>query len=856
MLRTRSFFVFLAVMAFLAGASLLVVRYTLVDAMDRVERRLAEDVLRTIRTVVEAEMLKMVRTTRDWAFWSATYQFIEDLNTGYIEENLTAESFKSLHVHGMLFYNKDRVLRYQTRFDFSTGVETRFSEELLGKVQKTISLFSPQDEGDCISGIFVHEGKALLTAACPILDSDVTGPSRGTLVLVREMDQEIIDFLQATTNHTIAATADDLETDVSSAQPRSPEISLKFFKDQIVGRVVFPGLQSHGALIVETQMERSIHRQAVQSMRLFAAALAILALWSLGALWYFMDRKVLRRIGDIVLKTRKLPLVSENAAQASNLDEIGVLRQSMNELLRNLERAVEEKLEQQQELHTILETNPVGIVLVDQEKRTVSWANSKALELMGRSLDEVRNRSCKDVVCPARGPECPVLDLGREVRDVECLMPTSEGKGVPVLRSIVAVTYNRRPHLLEAVGDLRAQKALESQLDRAKKLETVGLVAGGVAHDLNNLLTSLVGYPDMLLGRMSAADPMYRPLTLIRDAGLKAGAIVQDLLTLARRGVKTTERFDLGQLMTRVFSSTEFAVLRSAHPDVRIVIQVESRHFYCLGSEPHLEKALMNLVRNAVEAIADTGTVTVAVDGVELDQPKSGFETVPAGRWIRLRIQDTGCGIAAEDLPHIFEPFYTKKKMGSRSGTGLGMTVIWHAVKDMGGFVDVESAPGHGTTFTLYLPEADPPAGDSRAEWTETLPKGSGQKILVVEDMEDQRILVEKLLTDLGYRVFTACTGREAVALALTQDFDALVLDMRLGDDMDGLDVYREILKHRPTQRVLVVSGDVSEERVAALTSLGVSHYLPKPYSLQKMAEAVHLVLQSPPGDLPQGAVQ
>lgn len=831
---------------FLVLSAVLTARYTLVTQLEMLERRWAEDTLKAVRTTVTAELKKLSWTTRDWSVWDVTYQFMGDFNPDYVEENCTLDGFKTIRVHAALYYDETHALRQQVAFDFDSGSETTLSDPFVNRIPSVPGFFPEKDAQDCTTALLIDNATPMLAAACPILTSQSQGPRRGTLVFVRKIENEFLKQLQEIIDRPVTPRVVSL-VDASPENPMDLP-ALEFSEERIIGRVVFPDAEQRAAFVLETTMERSVHRQTVRSLTFFGVALGILALWALAAQWYFMERKVLRRIAQLLHKTRGLSSEWAMPEKDQAMDEITLLQRSVDGLLKNLENAVEKNLEQQRETLTILETNPVGIILVDAETRTVSWANAKALELMGRDLKDIHGRSCKQLVCPSQDRDCPVLDHRRVVRDVECVMPTKNGEGVPVLRSIATVTYRQRPHLLEAVMDLRPQKALESQLDRAKKMETVGLVAGGVAHDLNNLLTTLVGYPDMLLRRMHADNPVYRHLTLIRDAGLKAGAIVQDLLTLTRRGVKATEPFDLGELVHRFLSSSEFAVLRSTHPRVRFQTQVESRRFPCQGSPIHLEKALSNLVRNAAEAIAETGTVTLAVEGVTLEEAHNGYETVPAGRWIRTRIEDTGAGIPEEDLTHIFEPFYTKKKMG-RSGTGLGMTIVWHAVKDMGGFVDVQSAPGRGTTFSLYLPEADEPALEEADLPPQGFPKGSGESILVVEDMEDQRILVETMLTDLGYHVFTAADGREALALASTRKFDALVLDMMLTDDMDGPQVYQEILKVNPAQRAVVVSGDVSADRVAAIKNLGVSHFVPKPYSLAKLAEAVHAVLRgdSPP---------
>ncbi|WP_448383334.1 CHASE4 domain-containing protein [Desulfosoma sp.] len=843
MLRTRSFLIFLGVTIFLAVSALVIARYTLVYQLDRLEKRAAEEALRTIRAGLDIELRKLVRTTSDWAFWDLSYEFVQDLNDDFIQENLTQETFATLHIQGMLFYNEVRELRYAKALDSASGSLANFPEPLLETIRSLSIFFHSPESQTCTSGLLTYEGTALLLASCPILTSRSEGPARGSLVFVKPLDEEVLDLLRETANRPVTLHV-AMPAYASEALLTDGAPSLEVQPHRILGRVLYNDALGRPTMALETEMDRAVHHQALQSFTVFAVSLVLVALWAMGALWYMVDRKILRRLSALVRKTRSMPLETNQPVAKGALDEIALLRRSIDSLLLGLEQAMEANFQKQAEIQSILEGNPVGIVLVDTEKRTVSWANGKTLELTGRTLEEIRGASCKRVVCPSKdSPLCPVLDEGQNVRDAECLMPAKDGGSIPVLRSIVTVTYDGRPHLLETVMDLRPQKALEEQLDRAKKLEAVGLIAGGVAHDLNNLLTSLMGYPDLLLRRIDENHPFHRPLTRMRDAGLKAGAIVQDLLTLARRGVKCMEPIDMYDLLGRIFSSPEFSVLRSTHPGVQFRLEMGSHPPYSLGSEPHLEKALINLIRNAAEAIGETGSVTVSVRRVHLEAPKVGYETIPPGRYIAVRVQDTGKGIPEKDLPHIFEPFYTKKKMG-QSGTGLGMTIIWHAVKDMQGYIDVASRPDHGTTFTVYLPEMEPPDHAQSLPSHHGIPRGSGERILVVEDMEDQRILVKALLTDLGYRVETAANSREALQRVTADRFDALVLDMILEEDgLDGAAVYREVLKVNPDQKALVVSGDVSADRVAAVTALGVSHFVSKPYTVEKLASALHAVL-------------
>lgn len=191
-------------MVLLAVSAVLAARYTLVAELDRLERQFAEDALRAIRATINGELTKLMRTTHDWAFWDATYQFITDLNETYIQENLTEDAFASLHLRGALYYDKDRKLRHQAAFDPESGhMLATFPEAFLHAVDSAAALFPAPESTQCTSGILTHDGQALLAAACPILGSHAEGPARGTLVFLRQFDEEILTLITETANRPI-----------------------------------------------------------------------------------------------------------------------------------------------------------------------------------------------------------------------------------------------------------------------------------------------------------------------------------------------------------------------------------------------------------------------------------------------------------------------------------------------------------------------------------------------------------------------------------------------------------------------------------------------------------------------------
>ncbi len=284
--------------------------------------------------------------------------------------------------------------------------------------------------------------------------------------------------------------------------------------------------------------------------------------------------------------------------------------------------------------------------------------------------------------------------------------------------------------------------------------------------------------------------------------------------------------------------SADHQSLAARHRGVHVACVLGREPVRTLGSPEHLVRALQGLILNAFPAM-ERGTLRIATRNVTLGQDHAGYERVKCGDYAVLEVSDEGPALGPEDLERIFEPFYTKKFL-KRTGTGLGLPVVWGIVKDHGGFVDVRSGPGPGTTFTLYLPSvAEGPASDAAPPEDAGPRPGKGETILVVDDIAEQRTIAAGILSRLGYRVLPMAGGEAALEYLKVHSVDLVVLDMVMDPGMDGLETYQSMLKVRPGQKAILASGYAETERVREARRLGAGAYLRKPYTVEKLGRAV-----------------
>ncbi|MGV8058141.1 MAG: PAS domain S-box protein [Smithellaceae bacterium] len=520
---------------------------------------------------------------------------------------------------------------------------------------------------------------------------------------------------------------------------------------------------------------------------------------------------------------------------------LGVTR-NINERMQAQERLCESEAR----LNMILEFNPTAIILVKKKTRKITYANNSARQAVGLPSEDILGRVCHRFVCPAELNTCPICDLGQSINRSERFLLRSDGSLIPILKTVVIINIAGEEYLLESFIDISEPKKaeeekhlLQERLQRAEKMEALGTLAGGVAHDLNNVLGVVVGYSELLLSEIEESSKIRQRVLNIMQGGDRAAAIVQDLLTMARRGVHAGTVININDSIIDFEKSPEFLKLSSLYPDVQIQTSLVPDLLNIMGSPVHLSKTLYNLVSNAVEAMPGMGgRVTIKTNNQYLDRPVQGYDDVSEGDYVVLSVSDTGEGISAADLKHIFEPFYTKKVMG-RSGTGLGLSVVWGTIKDHQGYVDVQSAEGEGTTFTLYFPVTRQEISKDHISISLSEYMGNSETVLIVDDIKEQRKLAVEMLRKLNYQTASVSCGEEAVEYLTTGKADIIVLDMIMEPGMDGLDTYRKILEINPQQKAVIVSGFSETDRVSQVQKLGAGAYVKKPYVLEKLGIAV-----------------
>jgi PAS domain S-box-containing protein len=489
----------------------------------------------------------------------------------------------------------------------------------------------------------------------------------------------------------------------------------------------------------------------------------------------------------------------------------------------------------------ILEVGPDGCILL-VNAAAVRLFGYERQELVGASVDILVPERLRDKHAAARAqylgqPQRRAIAGGREVQ-----ARRKDGSEFPAEASLIPLGCGQETVVTCIIRDVTARKLLEEQLAQSQRLEALGRLAGGVAHDFNNLLTIIGGYGQMALESVKAGHPLRQNVEPIVEAANQASALTRQLLTFSRRQIVKPRVIDLNRLIAK----TSVMLKRVIGEDVELRLALHPRIWRTKADPGQMEQVLMNLAANARDAMPAGGWLAIATDNFEADGGEGLPARPPAGQYVLLSVGDSGSGLDAETRSHAFEPFFTTK--GRSKGTGLGLSTVYGVVKQSGGEIWVDSEPGRGACFRIYLPRTTRTPKHARHEGRRRRPSRGTETILLVEDEPEVRKLVCEMLVRLGYQVLEACDGPEALALLQAR---GPVVDLLLTDvimpQMSGPELAGHLAALRPGLKVLYMSGypgEIIARRRVADTEAALP-LLPKPFTRETLGWKIRQVLDA-----------
>lgn len=514
-----------------------------------------------------------------------------------------------------------------------------------------------------------------------------------------------------------------------------------------------------------------------------------------------------------------------------------------HEMLRELKRS-------ENRFQILAQATSEGIVIHDNGR--LIEANNQFFSMFGYPADELKEGIFLEKILAPASLKFALQRIKNSVcGNSQDIGVKRNGTTFPIEAKTNLINYLGRPARVCTIRDLSERVKAEEErfelykkLEKANKLNALGLMAGSVAHDLNNILVGVVSYPDLLLSQMQESDRFYPQIKKIQEAGKRAVAVVADLITLARGGSFSATVENINDILLNHFNSIEHCSRLADYPNVvlQTKLQLDLHNTPC--SPQHINKVILNLIGNALEAVGEEGLIRITTENCKFTHPTATNNAAAHNdEYVKLSIADNGPGIPQKNLDHIFEPFYTTKTMG-KSGTGLGLSIVWNTVQEHKGWIEVKNN-NPGVIFDIYLPATHEELSRPKHQATKFVPRGNGEKILLIDDQPEQIETIERMLTHLGYQAYSAIGGEEGIAFLQSRQVDLILLDMIMSTGMNGCETYERILQIRPGQKAIIISGYSTAEHVSKARHLGISQFLEKPISLAILDRAVRQMLHA-----------
>ncbi|SDP58945.1 hybrid sensor histidine kinase/response regulator [Desulforhopalus singaporensis] len=574
---------------------------------------------------------------------------------------------------------------------------------------------------------------------------------------------------------------------------------------------------------------------------------------------------IARQIKESNIATTTIMLTGMNtveiAVQAMKDGAYDFLNKPLNHelLLKTLEKAHQHNrlkkdlVVSEQRFQTLAEAAWEGIVIHAGGK--IIEANEQFLSLFQYGADDIeRGLTLSDIVDTAPADTSATSILQGEYGSFTVNARKKDGTALVIEIKSRTMTYHNRPRAVCAIRDIseriRAEEeklALQKKLAATSKLNALGLMAGSIAHDLNNILAGIVSYPDLLLMQMDETSRFYPQIKKIQEAGQRAAAVVSDLVAITRGSQRPQDVHNLNDIVLEYLNSIEHGERLARYPDISVQTRLQKNihNVYC--SPANIHKLLLNLIGNGIEAVGKEGCITITTGNCLFVHPELANEGRNHGlEHVRLTIADNGPGISEKDADRIFDPFYTTKIMG-KSGSGLGLSIVWNIVQQHGGWIELKNNRP-GAVFEIYLPATNDPLKLEPAGKDQKFIRGAGEHILIIDDQQDQNETLEASLKSLGYNTHSVTSGERGIEYLKEHRADLILLDMMMGEGLTGRQALEIIRKTIPEQRVIIISGYAKPGEIEKTRKLGVSFILEKPITIPRLSRFINEALGRPQG--------
>jgi PAS domain S-box-containing protein len=492
--------------------------------------------------------------------------------------------------------------------------------------------------------------------------------------------------------------------------------------------------------------------------------------------------------------------------------------------------------------------NASDLVCITTADGKFQYVNKAWNELVGYSDQELQRLRFDDVVhadsLDLYRAICRRVQAGQTVDRVELVLLTSGGVHLTLDGNLSATSSDGHPPMIRGIyRDITERKRVEEQLRRAERMQSAGRLAGGVAHEVNNMMTGVLGFSHFLLKSLALDDPRRAEVQEIIKAGSRAADVTKQLLAFTRQQILRPEPLEINAVLAKM----ERMLRRSLGEEHQLVFSLSPDFGLIRADGAQFEQVLVNLLLNARDAMTGPGRVTIATAPATLDEvyaQRHADISIPPGDYVLLSVSDTGCGMDSVVQSRIFEPFFTTKPTGQ--GTGLGLSTAYGIVKQSGGFIWVYSEPAHGTTFKIYLPRATTAEPVSEERTTRGVPAGGTETILVVEDEEMVRSLACRGLRSLGYTVLEAANGTQALRMIAegVRPIHLVVSDVVM-PEMGGRELGQRLALLEPSLLILYMSGYTGEDVVRRGLLDAGSPFLQKPFSTEALGRKTREMLDA-----------